>query len=275
MNLKNFKKLKLIHRNKLWLTSPLSIKDKVLFYPAAAIAFCRSIMGKNRKLRYLGVNFHYDNFYTPLSLQAYPEEIQRLLQNSDGKLKNILDIGGNVGQFSVTLSKLIPEAKIDVFEPNPQIFPVLKLNTKHNKKIKLYNYGIGPNKAMRLNYVEGRSATGSFFQENATENNEDVRSVPVKLTSNIDSLTKRSAYDLIKIDVEGYEYNVLEYLRNLETRYLFIEISGPGRYKNYKHSQILHRIRNVFGDFDLTYISEMSATDNTCEMLVSLKSGKE
>jgi len=78
-----------------------------------------------------------------------------------------LDIGGNIGQFSVTIAKLTAVKVIDVFEPNPYAYELLKPNTAQIKKISIHNIGIGPDAQHRLHFVEGRSAIGSLLRENA------------------------------------------------------------------------------------------------------------
>lgn len=111
---------------------------------------------------------YYDNWFTPLSIQIYPNEIiEQIWKNTDGSIISVLDIGGNVGQFSVTIAKLTPVKTIDVFEPNPYAYELLKLNTAQIKKISIHNFGIGPDSQRSLHFVEGRSAVGSLLQENA------------------------------------------------------------------------------------------------------------
>lgn len=269
--IKRIKQLQLINRNRAWLKSPISHYEKVIYYPNATTAFLLAIFRKNDyRIRYLGSNFYYDNFYAPLSLQAYPHEIGNILDNVDKNIKHVLDIGGNVGQFSKTLSHIHKEVKIDIFEPNMKIYPYLQKNLKHNKKIRLWNVGIGPaKKSMKLNFENGKSATGSFIVANASNSaGAKLERIPVSLISDPAQLTRRKNYDLVKIDVEGYEYEALKYLgKNIKTKYLFVEVSGIGRYKNFKHSSLFSLIKKQFGDFDIVYQSKASVKDATMEFL--------
>jgi len=55
----------------------------------------------------------------------------------------VLDIGANVGLFSMYISEKVPDLKIYAFEPIPQIFEALQANLKNNSSIvKLYNVGL-------------------------------------------------------------------------------------------------------------------------------------
>src|SRR3989339_684318 len=55
----------------------------------------------------------------------------------------IFDVGANIGLFSLRIEELIKDPKIYAFEPIPDVFNLLKFNTKiYNKDIKVYNHGI-------------------------------------------------------------------------------------------------------------------------------------
>lgn len=213
------KKLHLVNRNAVWWNSPLPVVEKFLYYGSMFSSIVRAYLVKKKRIKYLGDNLYYDNFATPLSLQAYPYEIYNsILANTPHfKVKRVLDIGGNIGQFSLTLSHALKDnVHIDVLEPNPEAFQLLRLNTAHRKNIRIFNLGIGKPSLKHMYYTPGRSATGSVFKRNA-----DVESVAKKtkinLVDNIVKVTGRLNYDLVKIDVEGYEYNLLEVIKPLQT----------------------------------------------------------
>ena len=268
--MENFKRLRLLRRNYCWLASPIALKYKVAFYPSAVLAMLRGCISENNmRLYYLGTLFYYDNYYTPLSIQTYPHDINQILSNIDINLKRILDIGGNIGQFSLTLHKRVPDATIDVFEPNPVIFPILKKNTLNTNNIRIFNFGIGYKQNIKLNFQEGKSATGSVYQQNASKAIDKQSVIDISLIDNVSQITKVKNYDLIKIDVEGYEYEVIKNLVGIKTRFMFIEISGLSRYKDYNHSSIFKLIAQKFGTFDIAFQSKASKSDKTIELLIN------
>ena len=56
----------------------------------------------------------------------------------------IIDIGANIGMFSILISQIMPSAKIYSFEPIPDIFDTLRLNASlYSDNINVYNYGVG------------------------------------------------------------------------------------------------------------------------------------
>lgn len=244
----------LLERNKEWLSSRIPLKQKLSYYPALAAAYSRLALSKDKRVRYLGTDFHYDNPATPLNLQNYPFEVTcKILIHMSITPKYIMDIGANIGQLPLTLAAVLPNAHIDAFEPNVDIFEILQRNARDFKNVRPYNLGVGqPSKDAKMYYEPFRSATGSLLAENAGEKS-NLKEVAIKLTDDIPVHTKRAIYDLIAIDVEGYEMDVIKNLKNVKTRYLFMEVSTQGRSKQYRHSELFDNIRQTFGEFDIVY----------------------
>lgn len=216
--------------------------------------FCFVILTNKRNIIYLGNKFRYDNKIVPFSLMYYPFEIQETILDYVGDdVESVLDIGGNVGQFSITLN-YYKNLKIDVLEPNKEIFELLKINTTKFENIKIYNKGVGKPQKTKLYFSEGRSATGSLEKANASNDKKDkIVETEIELISNIQSLTGTESYDLIKIDVEGCEYDVLENIKILKPKYLLIEISTDSREHSRATSELYKLITNKFGRFEILY----------------------
>ncbi len=245
------KNLKLVERNKKWLSSNgVSNKEKLSYYGRMALAY----MSRNKKIKYLGSELYYDNPATPLNLQNYPYEIKgKLLANMHKNPKTILDIGGNLGQFSLTINYALKSgAKIDVFEPNSYVYEFLKKNTVQKSNIRTYNYGLGDsdNKQV-LHFDPSRTGIGSIIQQNAGVG--ATMTQEVDITSEPQKLTKRERYDLVKIDVEGYEMHVIKGLADISFEYLFMEFSGQMREKSYMHSEMMNLLYKQWGQFDIYY----------------------
>lgn len=259
------KNLKIRERNKEWLTaSGVSSATKLSYY----LHIAKSLSLNRRVIKYLGKDFNYDNPATPLNLQNYPYEIsERILANMDKHPRAVLDIGGNIGQFSVTINHILKnKAKIDTFEPNPYAFEYLEKNTRGEKNIRLFQYGLGEkSETITLYFEPTRSAIGSFIKDNAGN---DVEERKVKITKDVKKYTKRAHYDLVKIDVEGYEKYALSALQGISFDYMFIELSGQARTKDYDHSVLITQIQDQFGKFDIVYCSGVAKDSITLDMLV-------
>lgn len=266
------KNLMLVERNYEWLKSTIGWKYKILFYPSAIISYGKMTVGKKRTINFLGEKFVFDNPATPLNLQTYPYEATRkILANMDDKPRKILDIGGNIGQFSRTMwHALDGKVSIDIFEPNTSIYPLLEENIKNFTGLKSYNFGIDRRSGKgRLYFEPGRSGTGSVFKKNASEKKESVVELGVKMTNSVPKVTGRQEYDLIKIDVEGYELEVLKSLKGVSAKYLFIELSS-NRDRGYLHSSLFQEVKSLFGEYDLVYGSQITGSKNTFDLLFRL-----
>src|SRR3989344_6999120 len=219
-----FKQLRLIRRNVLWWKTPLSTAEKLSYYGSIFNSFVRAVLTKKKRITYLGNALHYDNVVTPLSLQAYPHEIHNsILANAkDIKINRILDIGGNIGQFSLTFSHALRDkVLIDVLEPNSEIFHLLRRNTAHKKNIRTFNLGVGEPSQKHMYFTPGKSATGSLFKDNVSIKS-SAKKTKIALTDEIAKVTGRLNYDLVKVDVECYEHDLIEAVRPFAAKLLFL-----------------------------------------------------
>lgn len=263
------KKIDLINRNAAWLRSEIPLGQKLGYYPSMMIALAGGMFGR-KSIRYLGNKVAYDNPAAPLSLQAYPHEITaKVLHHLPRLPKKVLDIGGNIGQFSITLSTVLNrKVDIDVFEPNPAAFELLAKNTAPHQNIRIYNLGLGKRGKTKMFYEPGRSAIGSMFKQNAGSDGR-VKPVDIEVVDDISAQTGSSKYDLIKIDVEGYEYDLLKSIKPVQTDYLFIEVSCRGRHKDFDHSSLFELIAKRFGKFDILFSTPVTTGIDNFEVLVS------
>lgn len=272
----NLRELRLLERNRAWLAGGHNLWLKLSYYPALFVTYIGILFGKKR-VKYLGKVFQYDNVATPLNLQIYPYEItKKILKNMSVPPKTVLDIGGNIGQFSRTLLHFADSIEVvDIFEPNPVIFPLLERNLNpYSGRAKPYNVGLSTKKSAKgvIYYQPGKSATGSLLQENAGQIGE-LQKETISTVNHPADLTKRTEYDLVKIDVEGYEIEVIKTLENLKVSYLFIEVSSRTRKRNYVESDLFEAITNTLGSFELVYSNGFDGKSVAYELLIKFKSG--
>lgn len=122
----------------------------------------------------------------------------------------ILSIGANIGYYVIMFSKLIGDTgQIYAVEPIVSNYHLLEKNVKLNKckNIKLYRLALGDYNGSGTIYVSSKRNWASMIRENTAEliGTENVEVMTV------DSfLEDKKAPSLIRMDVEGYEYNILK-----------------------------------------------------------------
>jgi FkbM family methyltransferase len=257
--------LKLIERNReWWAAGGVTTREKVSYYGSIARVYAK----REKVIRYLGRDLHFDNPATPLVLQNYPYEITRkVLANMDLVPRTMLDVGANIGQFSLTMYRALDGAiTIDAFEPNPSVYRLLAQNVQGIGDIKLYQYGIGDKDGeAQIHFEPMRSGIGSIIKENAGD---PTATEVIQISGDPASLTGRKEYDLVKVDVEGYELPAITGLSGIRPRYLFLEVSGLGRAKDYSHSRLFAQISEQWGEFDICYTVHYRRADPTFDILL-------
>ena len=129
-----------------------------------------------------------------------------------------LDVGANVGHYSLKLVRSIPTCHCYALEPNPITFIHLADNCKH-KGITPLPYGAGSKKETSVIYsCETSAATehASLYQNVLTDFHRHENTVEYScLIATIDSLVENgliqeSCIHFLKIDTEGHEFECLK-----------------------------------------------------------------
>lgn len=168
---------------------------------------------KNEKLNEIvafspNKKYYYENLRCLFSVlnEIFNEDIYRikdLIKNKD----KIFDIGANIGIYSLAVKEFFPDTKIIAFEPSRESYCVCQKNLKGYKGIIIKNLAVGESvkKTLLLTYASNISnkIDGDFHTDFKIE---PIKKDVINMIS-LDSL--KDKVDVIKIDVEGYEENVL------------------------------------------------------------------
>jgi FkbM family methyltransferase len=119
-----------------------------------------------------------------------------------------IDVGAHVGKYTVLVSKIVgPDGMVIALEPNPENFKALKRNIKLNNLRNVVAYNVAAsNKTGPLKFFAGDDSA-CFSVENRYSRG--TVTVKAQLLDEIVNELNLNRVDLVKIDVEGGEYEVL------------------------------------------------------------------
>jgi FkbM family methyltransferase len=135
---------------------------------------------------------------------------------AQAKRKSVIyDIGAFSGAYSIYLAHKVKQSLVYSFEPVPQAFNELIKNIEsfRARNITAMNVAISDHIGKQPFYVSSDAARSSFYPSNAAwDNREIIQSIEVNCVT-IDHLVESGKIpppDIIKIDVEGHEYEVVK-----------------------------------------------------------------
>lgn len=207
-------------------------------------------------------------------------------KNSTKQIKKILkhgmkvvEVGANIGYYVLIEAKLIgKDGFIYAFEPSPGNFELLKRNIALNryKNVEIYQKAIGSESGTSKFFVANRSNLSSLIKrEDWIGLYDDNNGIDVEVIK-LDEFLKDKKVDLVRMDIEGYELEVLKGLKHTLSnynypKYFFIEIHSELLHKqDYSAGEIIRYLENFGYSVNKSFYrgsSEVSV-DNTRDLLV-------
>ncbi len=153
------------------------------------------------------------------------EEIKYLKQFSNLNLEIIYDIGANKGEWTRAAHAIFPNSKIFAFEPNPILFKQLQKLEFFEMSVKVFPYAIGSVEESRNFYFNSDlNKIGSLIEpEFMYSINRECQKVKVVRLDNLIKHNEIPVPNFIKIDVEGWELEVIKGLGDVLPRVRFIQ----------------------------------------------------
>ncbi|HEY9903027.1 MAG TPA: FkbM family methyltransferase [Candidatus Sericytochromatia bacterium] len=126
----------------------------------------------------------------------------------------IVDIGANIGLFTIQAAQINPKARIAAFEPFPENFECLSRNAINLglKNVTLHTYAVSSHYEQGLIVETGdRSLDHQLIkQSEKTSDMSNCTPVDVIPLEGIFELMKVNTISLLKVDIEGAEHDVFE-----------------------------------------------------------------
>ncbi len=195
-----------------------------------------------------GKKIFYDSKYGLAGYQRINCSHRKLIKDiaciKDAKV--ILDVGANVGFFSMLCRELYPKAKIYSFEPVPKTFSCLEKNFKDDKNTEFFNLAVSDYRGSgKMIFSEENSAVSSLS---------DGGNVDVEITT-LDYFLKDKKLDkvdILKIDTEGFEDFVLKGAEETlkKVKYIIMEVTIENN-KNYTISSLFKLLSTENFDFQI------------------------
>lgn len=189
-------------------------------------------------------------------ITRFPKSVSNMKWLKKNNIKKVVDIGANQGQFTNKILKILPGSKIFCFEPLPDEFNDLKRTFKNHPDISLLNYALG-NKVGKTIFQKNKFSPSSSVLE--MSENHEVNfpfttdslqiEVPMERLDNFLNLIDPDDKTLIKIDVQGYESEVISGGKEVlnKSKVVLIETSFVELYKGQKLFEDIYRCLNAMG----------------------------
>ncbi|MFH1626575.1 MAG: FkbM family methyltransferase [bacterium] len=198
--------------------------------------------------------------------------------------ETFIDIGANIGQHSMFAASIVGNfGKVYSFEPIPRIYNQI-LDSVHlnnfDNIIKAYNFALGEKDTEQTLYITSENIGGSSL----IKRSECDKKIEVKIIKGDNILLQLKQINLIKMDVEGYEYEALSGIHATLKKFhpiIVLEFNGDSYNKNDNYGDKIISLLNNLGyslydigdymkkienkkDFLASFISERAQTDILC-----------
>ena len=179
--------------------------------------------------------------------ETWEPEITNLIHNLVKPGMTFIDVGANIGWYSLQASKLVGDGKVIAFEPSKERFALLQENIKVNNAENVIAVNMALSDKEETGFMGGR-----VFDRFTKDKSKYEKAKPIKATT-LDSYLEKNQIDradFVKIDVEGAELLVLKGMpRTIEQNpriKILIEV-----HKKFLRDDEVEELFNYLSDFGL------------------------
>lgn len=193
-------------------------------------------------------------------MDANEKELFKAVSVHFNQSPNIIDVGGNIGLWSESVLDMVTPGKMYIFEPETKNFEILNYKFVKNNNIIVTNKGLG-DKCTSKTYFDMISdnvdvrGLGGFIKRSVYDNY-NYKTHDFEIITLDSFFAKSIDVDYIKIDVEGFELNVMKGMTNMlsKSMFKFIQFEYGGTYldANIKLNDIISHLKQ-YGYFVYEY----------------------
>lgn len=198
-------------------------------------------------------------FGPPVLIECPPQMVDPVREVLSGEYESgysgenltILDIGANVGAFSIRAHRRWPRSRIIAYEPEPRTFSALQRNVRALKGIECINAAVFPGEGKSIELFSrypGDGEAGVMVCTQATfepSQQGDVLDVPLVHPSDL------PCADVVKIDVEGAEAEVVRHMDLSSLSLLLLEYQNLANRRAIR--QMLDRSFEIVGEDEFSW----------------------
>lgn len=188
-----------------------NIKYHILKSKTKSGILARNVQGSRMQLHLddegISADLALDGIREPMSTKTVKEEVKQGY--------TVVEIGANIGYYALMESRLVgSKGRIYAIEPSPGNFRNLKKNIELNgyKNIESFELGIGDKKGTAKIFISPHSNLSSLVVQ---KNKKVIDTVDIKISTLDEFLKGKKSPDFIRMDVEGYEYNIIRGMKNI------------------------------------------------------------
>ncbi|HAO08550.1 MAG TPA: hypothetical protein DCQ50_16590 [Chryseobacterium sp.] len=217
---------------------------RILFHPKGGFGY---LMNSSRSIASFGLN----------------QSLSQLIPH----LKTIIDVGSNIGQYAYASNRFYPNARIYCFEPVSTCFHQLEKNTGKISAITSFNSALGDTNG-QITFFENKHTHASSalkvseYQKSTVPKTQIFRETNVNSVKLDDFVFPRTIEQplLLKLDVQGYEKNVLEGAKHFLNKvdFILLETSFISMYNNEPLFGTMNTFLNQHGFYLVAPVGDFS-----------------
>lgn len=204
------------------------------------------IFAKNCKMKLFGMeDVISDNI---AFLRYYEWELSEIIKSLSSNSSIMVDAGANMGYFSLIFLSNSPKGKLFGFEPNPSVSILLDNNITQNnfndRAVVIKKALSATSGNIPFNFGSSDKQSGWGHVDNNSKSYVEATTLDINFSNN-------ESIDILKIDVEGFEFEVLKgaskLLNEKRIRNIFFEINDGMLQTNGISGEIVIKYLNKFG----------------------------
>jgi FkbM family methyltransferase len=165
------------------------------------------------------------------SIELEVKLFQKVLDSLNITKPILIDLGGNIGLWSLEFKRVYPESEIHILEPSSAAFKKLAENIKHQKNITIHKLAVDVKNGTRLLHSDQPgSGMASFYERNLNHFGIEIKNAEPVECIEIDDFIQQNGIspNCLKIDIEGHELSILRSVISIgeKFRVILFEFGG-------------------------------------------------